>query len=77
MNTILSFICGYFAGTIVLGIFLFLSLDKYYVGDLREDRSIPEEPYYFMEIGAGRFDRLKRNRFALLKIVRENYRKDS
>ena len=67
------FVIGYFIGTIVSGAIYLLTVDKYWVGILREDRSIPEEPYYFMEISAGRAERLKKNKFALLLIRRENY----
>lgn len=66
-------IIGVIFGTLVSGVTYFLAIDKYYVGNLREDRSIPEEPYYFMEISKGRFGRLSKNRFALLRVVRENY----
>lgn len=67
------FVIGYAVGVLVECLIFLLSIDRYYVGRLREDRSIPEEPYYFMEIDSGRFERLKKNRFALLRIARENY----
>ena len=70
-------IIGFVLGTLVSGVLFFLSIDKFWVGNLREDRSIPEEPYYFMEIGQGRFERLSRNNFALLRIIRQNYTEEN
>ena len=73
MWLIIGIAIGVIVGVLISGVCCLLVVDCYYVGNLREDRSIPEEPYYFMEIGNGRLERLKRNRFALLRVVRENY----
>ena len=64
---------GFLSAVIVL-IFVFgLFVDSWYAGDLREDRSNPEEPYYFMEVAPGRGQKLSKNRKILLKVKRENY----
>ena len=73
MSGWLWLVIGYTLGTLVSGIIYLITVDKYYVGNLREDRSIPEEPYYFMEIASGRFDRLAKNKFALLRVTHQNY----
>lgn len=73
MSIFAWFVIGFFVGVIISGLIYLLTVDKYWIGNLREDRSIPEEPYYFMEIVNGRYERLKTNRFALLRIIRQNY----
>lgn len=73
MSGWLWLVVGYALGTLISGIIYLITVDKYYVGNLREDRSIPEEPYYFMEIAGGRFDRLAKNKFALLRVTHQNY----
>ena len=60
-------------GTIAFLVFLFV-IGKWYVGNLREDRSFGEgDPYYFMEIANGALGQVKKNRFVLLRVRRENY----
>ena len=73
MSGIVWLVIGYALGTIVSGAFYLLTIDKFYVGNLREDKSIPEEPYYFMEIDQGRSGRLASNKFVLLRVERQNY----
>ena len=72
---------GIFIGMIVAGIvfaIIFIAyIGKWYIGDLREDRSSGDErPYYFMEIAQGGYRHLKSNKFVLLRVKRENYIKE-
>ena len=67
------FLIGFALGIFLPGVFFVLIFDKWYAGKLREDRSIPDEPYYFMEIDQGRSGRLASNKFVMLRIERQNY----
>ena len=65
---------GAFIGCLIFGIICLLGIGSWYVGDLREDRSSgDDQPYYFMEISHGALSRVKKNRFVLLRVKREDY----
>jgi hypothetical protein len=49
---------------------------RWYIGTLREDRSDPSEPYYFMEIPKGGMRRLSGLNHVILNVKRENYVKE-
>ena len=68
-----GFAVGFLLAGIIFAGALGVLVDKWYAGNLREDRSIPEEPYYFMEIAPGRFQKLGTNNSVLLRVKRENY----
>lgn len=68
---------GIFISSMVFGIGCIAYLGKWYIGDLREDRSSGDErPYYFMEIAQGGYRHLQSNKFVLLRVKRENYIKE-
>ena len=69
----IGFAVGFLLACVVCAGALGVLVDKWYAGNLREDRSIPEEPYYFMEIAPGRFRKLSTNNTVLLRVKRENY----
>ena len=75
MNDIwLGFIVGCFVTGVIAMIIVMCVIGKWYIGDLREDRSVGEgEPYHFMEIAKGAARQLQTNRFVLLRVKRENY----
>lgn len=79
MDILCGFLVGLFVGAVALGIIVLFLIGKWYVGDLREDKSFDDElPSYFMEIAQGGYSRMKKNDFVLLRIRRENYvQKDS
>lgn len=65
---------GFFIGILVFGLIFLYLIGNWYIGDLREDRSGGEEkPYYFMEIANGASGHLRKNRFVILRVKRENY----
>ena len=67
-------IVGFFAGCVISMLVFIFIIGKWYIGILREDNSSEEEnPLYFMEVVAGASPQLKKNRYALFKIVRKNY----
>lgn len=67
-------ITGVFIGAVAALLIFLVIIGGWYIGDLREDRSDdPEKPYYFMEISNGASWRIRKNKFVLLKIRRENY----
>ena len=65
---------GFFIGILAFGLIFLYLIGNWYIGDLREDRSSGEEkPYYFMEIANGASDQLKKCRYVILRVRRENY----
>ena len=73
--TVIYILIGMVIGILLACAIWMLACEQWFVGTLREDRSIPEDPpYWFMEILRGREKHLTKNRFALLRIRRENYR---
>jgi len=73
MNEWIMLIVGVVFGSLVSGVVFLLAVGKWYIGSLRIDTSIPEEPYWFMEISSGGADRLKKLNIVLLRVRRENY----
>lgn len=69
----IGYAIGFLMASVVCVIAIGLLIDKWYAGNLREDRSIPEEPYYFMEIAPGRLKKLGMNDTILLRVKREDY----
>ena len=73
----LGAITGIFIASAVWGFVYLAVIGKWYVGDLREDRSSGDErPLYFMEIAQGGYRHMQSNKFVLLRIKRENYIKE-
>ena len=69
-------VCGVIAGAGLASIVWMLLCEKWFIGDLREDQSIPDDPpFYFMEIRQGCYEYLKKGKFVLLRVRRENYMK--
>ena len=74
MDVWLGLAVGVFIGLGISMAIVLVMIGTWYIGDLREDRSSDDErPYYFMEIGKGASGRMRRNRFVLLRVKRENY----
>lgn len=69
--------CGVLVMAGISVLVVFLLIDKWHVGTLNLDESIPEEPYYFMEVSAGSQDKLKSNRLVLLRVSKRNYIRDT
>ena len=68
-----TLIAGIGFGILISIAVLFLMVDRWYVGTLREDRSDPSEPYYFLEIPKGGLQRMSRLKHVILSVKRENY----
>ena len=66
-------LAGFLGSCLLFLIGFVIVVDKWYVGSIREDRSIPEEPYFFMEISPGRFEKIARNNHVIFNVKRENY----
>lgn len=67
-------IVGIFIGVLVSTFIYLFVIGKWYIGTLREDNSSgDEQPYYFMEIANGGYSQMQHNKYALLRIRRENY----
>lgn len=72
-NLIIALIIGMVLGGVFCGVAFLIQMDKWYVGVLREDRSDPDQPYYFMEISKGRSQRLRKAKRVMLNVNREDY----
>ena len=71
------FFSGVFVGGICVAAVAALIAGRWYVGTLREDRSEPTEPYYFLEIPRGGMRRLSGLKHVILNVKRENYLKQT
>jgi hypothetical protein len=68
-----AFLSGIGFGIVGTMVVVALIAGRWYIGSLREDRSDPSEPYYFMEIPKGGLQRMGRLKHVILNIKRENY----
>ena len=76
-DIIIAVVIGFIFGLFVAVFVAAAILGTWFIGSLNEDRSIPDEPYYFMEISRGGADKMRKNKHVLLKVKRENYVKDT
>lgn len=77
-----SFWIGLVTGVLSSGVLIWLLtipliIDKWYVGTLNRDESIPNEPYYFMEIDEDKHEKLEKNKHVLLMVRKKNYLDDA
>lgn len=61
---------GGMAGAVLTALVFLFVLGGWYIGNLREEPD-PEEAgtYYFMEITSGGINRVKRNKFVILRVA--------
>jgi hypothetical protein len=70
---LIGILIGLGAGVVVTAITVSLLIDRWYVGNLNLDASIPEEPYYFIEVSRGMTHKLSKNKHVLLNVRKSNY----
>lgn len=70
MTTWVWILLGGMAGAVLTALVFLLVLGGWYIGNLREEPD-PEETgtYYFMEITSGGINRVKRNKFVILRVA--------
>lgn len=73
MKLIIGLIAGIIIGAVFVAVFMLLMIESWEVGSLNLDASIPNEPYYFMEVDKGKAERLAKNRRIILKVKKSNY----
>lgn len=75
MKAVIVFCIGVLTGVLIAWMISKVIKDEP-IGNLREDRSDPDSPYYFLEIDKGFFNELNTRETITLRVLRENYLKE-
>ena len=73
----LGILIGLGIGAFIQFITATLLIDRWYIGTLNLDASIPDEPYYFMEVERGMAHKLSKNKHVMLRVRKSNYMKET